>query len=379
NYDNESSDDDNDDYDVEKDEEDEEEDEHLALADPSAAGITEFAATLPSSSPPPENVESLKDNIRETMTTVDQGMSVEEIERVIAERVANAIEAIAIYETKTNMAHTSRVRVFHSEVPETCWDKKISTLAKPKTENKRKFGTTSQIDITTTSTTQTQNTVRPDTAGSGDKKPYGDLEPRSSNVQLPPRRLCAPKCYKCTNMVTSPVTVDAFTFGNRISNHINQADLHSVRIHHIPNPKPRSQDTLLVALRQFRYRICSPLEDLLNHPFNINLMPVELGSFDAIIVMDWLAKYQAVIVCAEKIVRIPRRNEILIIHSDGSNHGNTKSEKKRLEDVPVVQDSPKVFPEDLSGLPPTRQVEFQIDLVPGAAPIARAPYRLSPS
>ncbi|GJU83677.1 putative reverse transcriptase domain-containing protein [Tanacetum coccineum] len=69
------------------------------------AGITKFAATLPSSSPPPENVESLKDN--ETMTTVDQGMSVEEIERVIAQRVANAIEAIAIYETKTNMARKS--------------------------------------------------------------------------------------------------------------------------------------------------------------------------------------------------------------------------------------------------------------------------------
>ncbi|GJT85749.1 putative reverse transcriptase domain-containing protein [Tanacetum coccineum] len=45
--------------------------------------------------------------------------------------------------------------------------------------------------------------------------------------------------------------------------------------------------------------------NFLNHPFNINLMPVELGSFDAIIGMDWLAKYQAVIVCAEKIVRIP--------------------------------------------------------------------------
>ncbi|GKB74792.1 hypothetical protein Tco_0936204 [Tanacetum coccineum] len=65
------------------------------------------AATLPLSSPPPENVESLKDNIRETMTTVDQGMSVEEIERVVAQRVANAIEAIAIYETKTNMARKS--------------------------------------------------------------------------------------------------------------------------------------------------------------------------------------------------------------------------------------------------------------------------------
>ncbi|GKD24952.1 putative reverse transcriptase domain-containing protein [Tanacetum coccineum] len=56
-----------------------------------------------------------------------------------------------------------------------------------------------------------------------------------------------------------------------------------------------------------------------------------------------------------------------------------KSKKKRLEDVPIFQDFPKVFPEDLSGLPPTRQVEFQIDLVPGAAPVARAPYRLAPS
>ncbi|GJV03328.1 hypothetical protein Tco_1336897 [Tanacetum coccineum] len=54
-----------------------------------------------------------------------------------------------------------------------------------------------------------------------------------------------------------------------------------------------------------------------------------------------------------------------------------KSEKKRLEDVPKVQDFSEVFPEDLPGLPPTRQVEFQIDLVPGAAPIARAPYRLA--
>ncbi|GKE05447.1 putative reverse transcriptase domain-containing protein, partial [Tanacetum coccineum] len=55
------------------------------------------------------------------------------------------------------------------------------------------------------------------------------------------------------------------------------------------------------------------------------------------------------------------------------------SEKKRLEDVPIVRDFPDVSPEDLPGLPPTRQVEFQIDLVPGAAPIARAPYRLAPS
>ncbi|GJY90992.1 putative reverse transcriptase domain-containing protein [Tanacetum coccineum] len=118
-------------------------------------------------------------------------------------------------------------------------------------------------------------------------------------------------------------------------------------------------------------------------------MPVELGNFDAIIGMDWLARYQAVIVCAEKIVRIPWKNKTLIIHGDGrfsiflahvtAKEIEDKSEKKRLENVPIVQDFPEVFPEDLPGLPPTRQVEFQIDLVPGAAPVARAPYRLAPS
>ncbi|GJX00662.1 putative reverse transcriptase domain-containing protein [Tanacetum coccineum] len=111
--------------------------------------------------------------------------------------------------------------------------------------------------------------------------------------------------------------------------------------------------------------------NLLNHPFNINLMPVELGSFDAIIEMDWLAKYQAIIVCAEKIV--------LFLAHVTTKEVKDKSGKKRLEDVPIVRDFSKVFPEDLPGFPPTRQVEFQIDLVPGAALVAHAPYRLAPS
>ncbi|GJX89494.1 putative reverse transcriptase domain-containing protein [Tanacetum coccineum] len=109
--------------------------------------------------------------------------------------------------------------------------------------------------------------------------------------------------------------------------------------------------------------------NLLNHPFNINLIPIELGSFDAIIGMDWLAKYQAIIVYVEKIVCIPWGNETLIVHGDESNRGNEtqlniifctktqkyllkgcpiflahvttkkaedKSEEKRLEDVPIV-------------------------------------------
>ncbi|GJQ95241.1 reverse transcriptase domain-containing protein [Tanacetum coccineum] len=102
--------------------------------------------------------------------------------------------------------------------------------------------------------------------------------------------------------------------------------------------------------------------NFLNHQFNINLMPVELGSFDAIIGMDWLAKYQAVIVCAEKIKYMEKGFPIFLAHVT-TKEVEDKSEKKRLEDVPIVQDFPEVFPEDLPGLPPTRQVEFQIDLV----------------
>ncbi|GJZ36728.1 hypothetical protein Tco_0582919 [Tanacetum coccineum] len=56
-----------------------------------------------------------------------------------------------------------------------------------------------------------------------------------------------------------------------------------------------------------------------------------------------------------------------------------KSDEKRLEDIPVVREFPEVFPENLPGLPPIRQVEFQFDLIPGITPVARAPYRLAPS
>ncbi|GJY48186.1 putative reverse transcriptase domain-containing protein [Tanacetum coccineum] len=114
---------------------------------------------------------------------------------------------------------------------------------------------------------------------------------------------------------------------------------------------------------------------LLGHPFNIDLMPVELRRFDAIIGMDWLANHHAVIVCDEKVVRIPYGDEVLIVQGDGGSRREKSKRKyesgeKRLEDVPTVRNFPEVFPEDLPGLPPTRQVEFQIDLVPGAALVA---------
>ncbi|GJW52617.1 putative reverse transcriptase domain-containing protein [Tanacetum coccineum] len=92
---------------------------------------------------------------------------------------------------------------------------------------------------------------------------------------------------------------------------------------------------------------------LLGYPFDIDLMPVELGSFDVIVGMNWLEKYHAVIICDERIVRIPYGDEVLIIEGDGCNGGITakksddKPKEKRLKDVPIIRDFLKVFLEDL--------------------------------
>nr|GEV32013.1 putative reverse transcriptase domain-containing protein [Tanacetum cinerariifolium] len=109
--------------------------------------------------------------------------------------------------------------------------------------------------------------------------------------------------------------------------------------------------------------------NFLNHPFNIDLMPVEFGRFDVTIGMDWLAKY--------KPKYMLKGCHIFLAHVT-TKDSKDKSEKKRLKDVSIVRDIPKVFHTDFLGLPLTRQVEFQIDLIPDAAPVARATYRLAP-
>ncbi|GJT88057.1 putative reverse transcriptase domain-containing protein [Tanacetum coccineum] len=125
--------------------------------------------------------------------------------------------------------------------------------------------------------------------------------------------------------------------------------------------------------------------NLVNHVFEIDLMPIELGTFDVIIGMDWLVKHDAVIVCGEKVVRIPYGNKMLIVESDKgvsrlkviscikarkyvergchlflAHVTENKSKEKRMEDVPVIRDFPEVFPEELPGLPPPRQLSVQL-------------------
>ncbi|GJT50679.1 putative reverse transcriptase domain-containing protein [Tanacetum coccineum] len=99
---------------------------------------------------------------------------------------------------------------------------------------------------------------------------------------------------------------------------------------------------------------------LVNHIFEIDLMPIDLRTFDVIIGMDWLVKHDAVIICGKKVVRILYKNKTLIVEGDKGG--------SRL----------KVFPEELPGLPRPRQVEFRKNLVSGAAFVACVPYRLAP-
>ncbi|GJW48343.1 hypothetical protein Tco_0079989, partial [Tanacetum coccineum] len=123
-----------------------------------------------------------------------------------------------------------------------------------------------------------------------------------------------------------------------------------------------------------------------------------------IIGMNWLSRYDAAILCGEKKVRIPLEGKTLVIEGDRNNSRlkiiscikarkyiekgcelflaqvtKQESKEKRLEDFPVIRDFPEVFPEELPGLPPPRQVEFRIDLIPGAALVARSPCCLAPS
>nr|GFB12493.1 putative reverse transcriptase domain-containing protein [Tanacetum cinerariifolium] len=121
------------------------------------------------------------------------------------------------------------------------------------------------------------------------------------------------------------------------------------------------------------------------HVFDIALIPFGHGSFDVIIGMNWLSNYKVEIIFHEKVVRIPLPNgKVLTVLGERPKEkarllmSNKASDKKQREIV-VVIDFPKVFPDDLSGLLPIWEIEFQIKLIPGAKPVAKSPYRLAPS
>ncbi|GJT84323.1 putative reverse transcriptase domain-containing protein [Tanacetum coccineum] len=122
-----------------------------------------------------------------------------------------------------------------------------------------------------------------------------------------------------------------------------------------------------------------------SHVFDIDLIPFRQGSFDVIIGMDWLSNNKAEIVCHEKVVRIPLPDgKVLKVLGERPKEKarllmSAKASDKKQEEIVVVRYFPEVFPNDLTGLPPIREIEFRIELIPRATPIAKSPYRLAPS
>ncbi|XP_071704576.1 uncharacterized protein [Rutidosis leptorrhynchoides] len=139
--------------------------------------------------------------------------------------------------------------------------------------------------------------------------------------------------------------------------------------------------------------------------FKIDLIPITLGEFDIFIGMDWLDRNEADISCHEKYLKVKTPSGgVMIIHGEKQRRLipvctyararrlvtsgciaflahviDTQKEAQSFSDIPVVSDFEEVFPDELPGVPPERQVEFRIELVPGATPIAKTPYRLAPT
>ncbi|GJZ56781.1 reverse transcriptase domain-containing protein [Tanacetum coccineum] len=121
------------------------------------------------------------------------------------------------------------------------------------------------------------------------------------------------------------------------------------------------------------------------HVFDINLIPFGSGSFDVIIGIDWLSDHKAEIICHEKVVRIPLLDgKVVRVLGEKPEEKvrqlmSARTKEQRQEEIVVVRDFPKVFLDDLSGLPPIREIKFRIELIPGATPVANSTYSLEPS
>ncbi|GJY09852.1 putative reverse transcriptase domain-containing protein [Tanacetum coccineum] len=305
-------------------------------------------------------------------------------------------------------------------------DKKMLTAVERQAKNKRKFEDTSRNNQNQQQPFKRNNVAQAYTAGPGDKKPYRGTKPLCTKCNYHHGGPCTQKCtnYKKIGHSARDCKGQPTANNNNHNNNKNNQRTQGTNPRGItcfecgvqghfrsdcPKLKNGNQGNragngnavarayVVGAERSFISTAFSSLMDIilttldhgydfelddgriiwvntlirgytlnfLNHPFNIDLMPVEIGSFDVIIGMDWLAKYHAG--CPIFLAHVTTKK------------AEDKSKEKRLDDVPIVQDFLEVFPEDLPGIPPTRQEEFQIDLIPGVTPVARAPYRLAPS
>ncbi|GJU30425.1 putative reverse transcriptase domain-containing protein [Tanacetum coccineum] len=275
-------------------------------------------------------------------------------------------------------------------------DQKLRTYAERQSDNKRKADDSSRNNHGQQQQPfKRQNVAKVYNMGTGEKKPYGGSLPKCTKFHFHYNGPCTQKCHKCNKKGNgaNPKGNGCFECGapghfkrdcpklkNKDGGNGNaQGWVYAVR-----NAKKRGNasgnpDSNVVtctfllnnhyasilfdtgADRRFISSAFSSLIDITHTPLE-NSYDVELVDGKIVRAQEYMVKG-----CQIFLAQISAKKE------------EDKSEGKRLKDVPIVRDFPKVFPEDLPGLPSARPVEFQIDLIPGAAPVARAPYRLAPS
>nr|GEV38040.1 reverse transcriptase domain-containing protein [Tanacetum cinerariifolium] len=250
-------------------------------------------------------------------------------------------------------------------------DQKLHTYAE-KADNKRKTDDTSRNNHRHQQQPfKKQNVAKVYNTGTGERKPYEGSFPKCTKCQHHHNGSCTQKCHKRNNV--GHFAHDCRSSGNANVANAQRDDKETPKGNDCPKLKkknegnrnaqgwvyavgnaeknknaPMNPDSNVITGSSYDVKLADAkivgidtiirgcTINFLNHSFNIDLMPVELGSFDVIIGMDWLRRCHAVIVCDEKLVQIPYGNETLTFR------GN-------------------------------------IDLIPGAAPVARASYRLAPS
>ncbi|GJV66837.1 putative reverse transcriptase domain-containing protein [Tanacetum coccineum] len=266
------------------------------------------------------------------------------------------------------------------EMANNLMDQKLRKLADRQIENKRKQYDNFRNNQNQQQQNKRQNTCRAYTAGPSENREYSGSLPKCSKCNYHYNGPCAPKCHKCNKV--GHLSRDCRSYGNANAGNNQRATRANqkgtggngnalAKVYVVGNVGTNPDSNVITGMFLLNNRYASILFDtgadrsfvsttfssliditpttldhyydveladgkiigintiiqgctlnFLNHPFNIDLMPIELGSFDVIIGMDWLAKYHVVIVCDEKLVRIPWGNETLIVYGDGSNWGN---------------------------------------------------------
>jgi hypothetical protein len=114
--------------------------------------------------------------------------------------------------------------------------------------------------------------------------------------------------------------------------------------------------------------------------FPSNLILLDSKGINIILGMDWLSKYDGVIQCARKAVKLTKKDrtsdEFVALVQSGPDSKLNQTKAVALEDIRVVQDYPDIFLEELPGMPPDRYIEFLIEILPGTPPISKRPYRM---